>query len=236
LRAVENFRTSGHGQVLTISCYPDSPLATAGNLNLVYPAGQEQSVAQTRSFSSLYTACTALAMIISGQEELLAQMSQLPAAGRRLLDRYAGLADDLGRSPRFDRFYFLGSAARYGLASEVSLKMKEMSLSHSEPFHFLEFRHGPMSMVSENALISGLVSDQNARPEKLVLEEMAAREAEILSLGEQGTRVSFESGLHPAIRNVLYLPILQLVAFEHSLVKGLNPDLPHNLTAVVRLT
>ena len=56
-----------------------------------------------------------------------------------------------------DRFYFLGSGPRYGLACEVNLKMKEMTLTHSEPFHFLEFRHGPKSMVCESALVAGLL-------------------------------------------------------------------------------
>ena len=34
---------------------------------------------------------------------------------------------------------------------------------------------------------------------------------------------------------LLYLPVLQLLAFHRSLAKGLNPDRPKNLTAVVQL-
>ncbi len=36
--------------------------------------------------------------------------------------------------------------------------MKEMSLSYSEAFHFLEFRHGPMSMVDHESLIVGFTN------------------------------------------------------------------------------
>ena len=32
-----------------------------------------------------------------------------------------------------------------------------------------------------------------------------------------------------------YLPVLQLTAYYRSLAKGLNPDKPQNLTAVVHL-
>jgi glucosamine--fructose-6-phosphate aminotransferase (isomerizing) len=35
---------------------------------------------------------------------------------------------------------------------------------------------------------------------------------------------------------VLYLPLLQLTAYYRSMAKGLNPDKPTNLDAVVRLT
>jgi glucosamine--fructose-6-phosphate aminotransferase (isomerizing) len=34
---------------------------------------------------------------------------------------------------------------------------------------------------------------------------------------------------------VLYLPPLQLMAYYRAMAKGLNPDQPHNLTAVVKL-
>ena len=73
----------------------------------------------------------------------------MPEAGRKLIENYQGLAQSIGTAADLDRFYFLGSGPRYGLACELSLKMKEMSLSHSEPFHFMEFRHGPMSMVTD---------------------------------------------------------------------------------------
>ena len=43
-----------------MSCYPDRPLTSLGALNIVLPSGQEESVAQTRAFSTLYLATVAL--------------------------------------------------------------------------------------------------------------------------------------------------------------------------------
>jgi glucosamine--fructose-6-phosphate aminotransferase (isomerizing) len=113
--------------------------------------------------------------------------------------------------------------------------MKEMSLTHSEPFHFMEFRHGPMSMVTPETLIFGLRSEQNRAEEQQVLDDMRVRGAQVLSLDEAEADVSFASGLSEAARNVLYLPFGQIMGFERSLAKGLDPDRPHNLEAVVRL-
>jgi len=113
--------------------------------------------------------------------------------------------------------------------------MKEMTLTHSEPFHFLEFRHGPMSMVTENAVIVGMLSEKNLGHEQAVLNEMQARGGKILSLAESGADVSFESGVPESMRGVLYLPVLQLMAYYRSLAKGLDPDRPNNLVAVVKL-
>ena len=153
-----------------------------------------------------------------------------------MIKAYHARAQQLGREAAIDRFYFLGSGARYGLACELSLKMKEMSLSHSEPFHVMEFRHGPMSMVTPNTLLVGLLSESNCTQELRVLDEMRARGARILAIGERDSDVNFASGVSEAGRNVLYLPIGQLIAFERALSKGLNPDRPNNLDAVVKLS
>lgn len=234
VKAVENFKRAQRGEVVVISNY-STALARMGDLNIIIPAGQEQSVAQTRSFASMYVAVTALCAIAAGRDDLLAAMSALPAVGERLLIQYDGLAKEIGENNSFDRFYFLGSGSRYGLACEVNLKMKEMTLTHSEPFHFMEFRHGPMSMAGESAVVVGLLSDKNFDHEQRVLNEMQAKGARIFALSETRGDVVFVSGIPEEVRGVLYLPVLQLMAFYRSVAKGLNPDSPKNLTAVITL-
>lgn len=236
LRACETFREEHGTALLTLSCYPDAPLASLGDLNLVLPSGQEQSVAQTRSFSTLFLSTTALATIWGGSRDVRGNLGRLPALCRAVLDSPSLQAvRDLGRDPALDRFYFLGSGPRYGLACELSLKMKEMSLSHSEPFHFMEFRHGPMSMAAGSALLVGLVSESNRSYETRVLDEMRAHGAHVLAIGEHDLDVALESHLDDLLRNSLYLPVGQTLALEHALSKMLNPDAPANLGAVVRL-
>jgi glucosamine--fructose-6-phosphate aminotransferase (isomerizing) len=235
LQACEAFLKDGRGDLLTLSCYGDMPLAKMGRLNIVLPSGQEQSVAQTRAFSTLYIGTLALACLWAGLEDLFDSLTHLPEAGTHILKNYSTLTAMLGGDASIDRFYWLGSAARLGLACELSLKMKEMSLSHSEPFHFMEFRHGPMSMVTSSCLVIGLRSTVNALAEAAVLENVKALGGRVLDIAEVGSEVRFESGLDEAVRNVLYLPVGQLIAFEHSISKGLNPDRPLNLDSVVKL-
>jgi len=233
--AVQRFKTAYRGPVAAITNYTDTPLTAAADLSITIPAGQEQSVAQTRSFASMYVAATTFAALSAGREDWLAQMESLPALGETLIPKYEPLARSLGENLTLDRFYFLGSGPRYGLACEVNLKMKEMTLTHSEPFHFFEFRHGPMSMVGESAAVIGLRSTVNSKHEQSVLDEMYAMGAQVLALGEADADVCFESGLSEEIRNVLYLPVLQLMAYYRSIAKGLDPDNPRNLSAVVHL-
>ena len=152
------------------------------------------------------------------------------------MTNYASLAAELGCDPSLERFYWLGSGARHGLACELSLKMKEMSLTHSEPFHFMEFRHGPKSMVTPQALVVGLRSSHSSAHEMAVLQDVRTLGGRVLDMAEDGSDVRFVSGLAEAVRDVLYLPVGQLIAFERSLSKGLNPDRPTNLDTVVKLS
>ncbi len=235
LKACETFAAQKSGDILSISCYPQAPLAGMGKLNLVFPDSGEESIAQTRSFSTMYIAAVALAAVCSGHDDLFESLERLPDIARRLLREQTDMLRSLAQEASLQKFYFLGSGARYGLACEISLKMKEMSLSHSEPFHFMEYRHGPMSMADEHTLLFGMLSHENQPAEMKVLDEMTARRARILAFGEEGAPVSFASNLPAPVRNALYLPLGQVFAFEHALYKGLNPDKPNNLDAVVIL-
>ena len=241
LRACETFRQQGLGDILTFSCYPGRALASVGEVNILLPSGQEESVAQTRAFSTLYLGTLFLAALWAGQDTVIQALPRLSGACSQMFESFSQLAQELGSDLALERFYFLGSAYRYGLACEVSLKMKEMTLSHSEPFHFMEFRHGPMSMVNPQTLITGLISQSNRKAEAAVLENMRKLGARVLVVGSHLGDVAADYKLEIPLELdeicllPLYLPLIQLMAFHRSLAKGLNPDQPTNLSAVVFL-
>jgi glucosamine--fructose-6-phosphate aminotransferase (isomerizing) len=180
----------------------------------------------------------ALTATIAGQET--AVLKRLPGLLTELLDHSHEMVKMLGHRTAFESLFYLGSGPRYGLANEAMLKMKEMSLSHSSGFHFLEFRHGPMSMVSEDALIIGLVSEQARRHEAQVLQEMAALGGVVLEVNADSAstsphQIAFGEPVPAWAQPVLYLPPLQLLAYYRAMAKGLDPDSPRNLEAVIYL-
>ncbi len=234
VKAVDKFKNEKRGDVVVITNYGEV-LSRFADINIVIDKGQEESVAQTRSFASMYVAVTAFCARMAGRSDLVEAMGRLPEVGNWVIGNYESWAKSIGENLAYDRFYFLGSGIRYGLACEVNLKMKEMTLTHSEPFHFLEFRHGPMSMVNENAVVVGMLSDVNRVHEAKVLSEMKMLGGTVAVVGEKEADVCFKSNIPEEVRGVLYLPVLQLMAFYRSLAKGLNPDRPNNLTAVVKL-
>jgi glucosamine--fructose-6-phosphate aminotransferase (isomerizing) len=238
--AVDEFLKKGYGDCVAITCYPDSRLAQRVEHALATPSGRERSVAQTRSFTNMMLSVLALI-----KREVPADLPSLyEKAALEMIACLRETAFSIGRDPAIERFFFLGDGRLFGLASEVMLKMKEMSLSYSEAYHFLEFRHGPMSMVNEVSLVTGLISSKIRQFEEPVIKDMKKLNAQILIVkddqtGDFGNAADYTFNLGKDIPSYwldpFYLPLLQLVAFEHSLSKGLNPDTPKNLTAVVEL-
>lgn len=239
LKAQQAFRRRGGRANWTITCYPQTPMAEASDLVLPAVGAQEESVAQTQSFASMLFLAQLLAGAVAGED--LSAAAGLPAMGEALLHDSEALMSRLGKRLDIDRLVFLGSSHQNGVASEAMLKMTEMSLSFSSAFHFLEYRHGPMALAGEKALISGLLSSAATAMEAQVLQEMKDLGALTLALNPTETAVEtdHELRLPPALpawlRPVLYLPPLQLLAYYRAMAKGLDPDNPRNLTTVVYL-
>ncbi len=240
IEAIQLFRKHLPGKVIVVTCYSESELAELADIVLAVDSAREESLAQTRSFSSMAIVTTMLAAFFSGEE---ADFSRLPAIAARLLEAHADLVQRLGTADDLTRFFFLGSDTLYGLACEAMLKMKEMSLSYSEAYHTLEFRHGPMSMIDEQSLVIGLLSDDAYRPEVAVLQDMRQRGARLLAIAEDdregvsqlGYFVPLQSGLPLWARAIAYLPVLQLLAYRRAIHNNQDPDHAGNLNAVVVL-
>ena len=241
VKALDVFLQRLSGEALAVTCYPESTLARQANRLLVAQAAQEQSIAQTRSFSSMFLLILAAACRAGERMDILDQMSSLPKVFERLVAAYHPLAKGLAENPKYERIIYLGSGVNYGLACEAMLKMKEMSLAPAEAFHFMEFRHGPKSVVTPGTLIVGLVSETAREQEALVLAEMRDLGATTLAIAELGAGISADylvqlrSGLDDLANRILVLPVLQLMAYYRALSRGLDPDRPTNLDAVVKL-
>ena len=239
IKAIDSFKADHTGDVIVITCNQQEPMGSQTEFVISAEQAQEESIAQTRSFSSMLLAhafyTTGSLPINIGKD--------LRAAGERLFRESLPLAEQIAQDTTLQRFFFLGSGPLYGLANECMLKMKEISQSYAESFHNMEFRHGPMSMVDEHTLVIGFIGDHGAEQDLAVLADMKAKGARTLAIANQVPEkpagldhvIRLDSPLPMIWRSVLYLPPMQWLAFNRGLVNGLNPDRPHNLDAVVVL-
>jgi len=242
IEAVAKMRARGC-QALAVSCHRDTALSAKCGHTLEVAAGREESFAQTRSFAGMLVAVQGLAARVAGSSDLGSALDKLPDLAPALVDRARTVAESLGPDGSIERITYLGSGELYGLAGEAMIKMKEMSLSIAEAFHFMEFRHGPMALVDSHHLCVALLSERTRRYELSVLNDLKQRDARILTISEGdsdvpadlGDRFPLRSGLPELARPVLYLPLVQYFAYYRALARGLNPDRPRNVVMAIEL-
>ncbi|MFD7883482.1 SIS domain-containing protein [Streptomyces bauhiniae] len=192
----------GTARTTAITADPETPIRQAADDLVVLDYADERSVVQTRF------ATTALTL-------LRAHLGlHTPAA---VTDARAALTVPLpeGLVERRE-FTFLGRGWTVGLANEAALKMREASLSWTEAYPAMEYRHGPISVSTGDTATWTL----GPAPEGLA-EQVRATGA-----------LWIEGGLDPLAELIR----VQRLAVAVAAARGLDPDRPRHLTRSVILT
>jgi glutamine---fructose-6-phosphate transaminase (isomerizing) len=125
-----------------------SPAALDADALLPLHAGEERSVAATKSMIASLVAGLSLAAQWSGDAELAAALDRVPAI---LETTRAGPADEAVEAlAKTGSLYVIGRGATFAVAAEAALKLKETSAIHAEAFSSAEVLHGPAGVIDQN--------------------------------------------------------------------------------------
>ena len=244
LRAAEWLRANAAVRTLAVTCSEVSALEELCTHTLKLPWADEKSMVMTRSFTSILLLFERLGAKLAGDGVLASSLDALPEKAATWFGANADKIRALGAKRRFADFVFLGQGAHYWLAQEAALKLTEMSSSYAQAYHTLEFRHGPKSIASKDTLITFFLSDAAAEEESLLVGELKKLGAVIFVLANRATAalrrdsdLLVELGLDEPEYARLALTAIpaQLLGLAVGLRKGLNPDVPNNLTRAVVL-
>ncbi|MFF4670784.1 SIS domain-containing protein [Streptomyces sp. NPDC001279] len=194
-------RLRGGTRTVAVTADPATPVMTAADDVVVLDFADEKSVVQTRFATTALTLFRAhLGLhtddVVRDAETALAE--PLPE----------GLLD-------CTQFTFLGRGWTVGLANEAALKMKEASLSWTESYPAMEYRHGPISIATDTTATWMF----GTAPEGL--------SEQLLATGARWV----ESDLDP----LADLVRVQRLAIARATARGLDPDSPRHLTRSVVL-
>jgi glucosamine--fructose-6-phosphate aminotransferase (isomerizing) len=244
VRAAQLLERERNIRVLAVTGTPHQPLEQTAAATLPLLPCDEQSTVMTRSFSSMLLGLQYLAACYADNRALLRALGKLPAAAARLMADLHPRIREFVRVRQFADYVCLGQGALYGLACETALKVTEMSVSYSQSFHTLEFRHGPKSIVAPETLIIFLLSEQGYDAECGVLEEIKGLGGTTLTVADRADErarnssdllMELQSDVPELLRPAAYLFAGQLLGLYTGLKKGLDPDNPRNLSRVVVL-
>ncbi|MFC9242894.1 SIS domain-containing protein [Streptomyces sp. NPDC057136] len=195
-------RLSGTTRTVAITADPATPVMTAADDVVVLDFADEQSVVQTRFATTVLTLLRAHLGLHTEQALRDAETALAEPLPEGLLD--------------CTQFTFLGRGWTVGLANEAALKMKEASLSWTESYPAMEYRHGPIS-ISTTGTATWMFG---SAPEGLA--------QQVLDTGARW----IDSDLDP----LADLVRVQRLAIARALAGGLDPDLPRHLTRSVVLS
>jgi fructoselysine-6-P-deglycase FrlB-like protein len=194
-------RLRGTVPTVAVTAAAWAPIARAADAVIDLGFADEESVVQTRF------ATTELAL-------LRAHLGHDPGPAADAAERV--LATPLPAGLLAARqFTFLGTGWTCGLANEAALKMREAAGMWTEAYPAMEYRHGPVSVTSEDSVVWLFGS-----PPDGLAEEIAAA---------GGTAWTGQE--HPLAELVR----VQMLAVAAARARGLDPDRPRNLARSVIL-
>ncbi len=223
VQAIEASRARGL-RTFAISCEPGSTILAAADLAVCMTTDPQEGIVMSTSASLMFLAGLRMAGI------------NLPASVvSTAQSAMAGLDTGIGRLlPGRSHFVYLGAGVSYGIATEGCLKLQEMSISYSQAFHPMEYRHGPISLIDDRSLVVMLYSHDTAGEEAALVRDLQSKGALVIGFGGPGD-LQIDLGLIDAAGALACLPALQLLGEKVALSKNINSETPRHLTKVVVL-
>ena len=206
-------------------------------------AGEERSIAATKTYTTQVAALALLAAHAAGQGQLIgegiravaAQLDDaLPALERRLAEIALALAF-------VGRMFVIGRGPEFATAREISLKLLETCRVAAEPLTATDLIHGPLAALDGMFPVWTIGSDDESLP---AVREAAARAraagATLVASGPAAREIAGRRLLRvpvPTPAVTLLSPLLsvvpgQLLAWALAQAKGLDPDRPNGLSKI----
>ena len=238
--AIDKVRSYPGVKSLAITCDPDS--SKYNDYMLLSPETPEDSVIMTRSFTSMIYLAVVMSYYVGGKKEKIEQLKDYAANAESFLKATDEMAKKIvAEHPECNLFITLGQGINYGIANECMNKMKEMSLSNSEAYYTLEYRHGPMSLVDDKTLIILLGNENTVDGDAKLLTQMKGYGAKVLAIGNNASKdftdVDYTLDMPYGYDSLQNAPIIgfigQLIGYYVAELKNLNADSPRHLTQAI---
>jgi glucosamine--fructose-6-phosphate aminotransferase (isomerizing) len=234
-QALSQLKAAGHTQIASVIVYEDTPIGKLSDLEISIPWASEESVCQTRSFSSL-TAAQAAAFLLAGGQSLT-DLENTPKAGEKLIAEYDALLQSIANDRSWDNVIVCGQGKSFGMACEGALILMEMSETHANYYHTMEVIHGPNVMASQSTLGIIYQSNQAVEQEKRAMLDLKKRGAKVLVIGKAELEKEYDCDYYIGIdgiegdfeRALVGIIVPQLLANYRAVDKGVDPDHPNSL-------
>ncbi|WP_110685046.1 SIS domain-containing protein [Salinicola aestuarinus] len=216
-----------------------SPLAAVADRELLLAAGEERSVAATKSYVAMLMAGLQLVSELdhtADAGELRQSLNALPERMREALTQEWQLGVETLSG--VERLLIVARGPSLAIAQEMALKLKETCGIQAEAFSSAEVRHGPMELIVPDYPVLVLAPEGAEQAGSLSFaEEMRARGARVLVVAPEGHPAAdlpcVDTG-HACLQplSVIQSAYVMIEALARQL--GRSPDTPIYLSKVTQ--
>jgi glucosamine--fructose-6-phosphate aminotransferase (isomerizing) len=210
---------------------PESPLATAASHLIQLRAGEEKSIAATKTYTAQLVSLALLATQMSGSVH---DLNSIPEAMSRALDSESQAQEAAKKLAHSDRCVVIGRGYNYATAFEIALKIKELTYVAAEPYSSADFKHGPIAMVEKDFPVVMVDVGEVMRKEMRELKEkLEAKGATVVTIGDAAdSSLPVPSSLPEHFTPIISILPGQLLAYHLAFARGLDPNNPRTISKV----
>lgn len=229
-------------KVIAITNNSNSSLAGISDLSIATPAGKEEAVPATKSYTAALLVVAWMVANLANSEDLKSKIANVPALLIRQVKDLEIPEPVITLVAKSETAVFAGRGFAMGAAYEAALKLKETCGINATGLSVADLVHGPIAALSPEVplvVMSG-DSDSEIYPGIVDLMERAkGLSAPIITIGdfkpEHKSSLHIEGGLGSGYEFLAPLVLAvpsQLLANFVSLARGLNPDNPVGLKKI----
>ena len=223
-----------------------STIAREAKHVMLIEAGPEIAVATTKAyllqvavFSLIALKAANLLGLEKNYNDILKEAENLPKLLKKVLEdkeEFKSISKEIYQNK--DVFY-IGRGIDYAMCLEGSLKLKEVSYTHSDAYQAGELKHGTISLIEEDVPVFAIITDDRIKDktESNVI-EVDSRKAKVFTITNDDTiKNHHKKYVVPKtsyyLQAILTVPPLQLVGYYVGDLKKLDIDKPRNLAKSV---
>ena len=227
---------------ITVSLTNDltSPLAKEASFHLYCAAGEEKSVAATKTFTTQMASILYFVSEWANHDEMKKELSHLSKGIADTIQLNENIADFVDRYRFMNECFVLARGINYAASMETALKIQETCYVRAKAYATSDFYHGPFAMVDQDMPVIMFLPEGQAYSNTFDMANkilsvgadllVVSNVDDALALGHVGLRIAETSSDY--ISPFFNVAVAQMFACALSLSKGLNPDAPRSLNKV----
>lgn len=227
---------AGGARTVALVNSPESPLGGESDVEVPLYAGEECSVAATKSYLATLSAAAQLIAHWNESSLMLSALSELPdLLVEAAAQDWSPAIDALLEA---DKLMVIGRGPGLAIAQEAALKFKETCAIQAEPFSAAEVRHGPMALIEPGYPVLVFAPPGPEQAGLLELADwLASVGAKVLLAADNRVvrrHLTLTDVGHEALQPLSVIQSFYPMVAGLAAARGIDPDKPRHLRKVTR--